>query len=161
MIAPLTMSRMAFLYNESLDLLQGQGGARDAKRAFGLNAEAAKGGHADAVLAMGWFYLNGAGVERSIEKAKKWYRESARRSEPKAMFSLGQIAYDEREFADALRWFTRASEAGHARSLYWIGKLYWRGHGVERDQKRAKRLFHQAATRKVAEAQRLMRFWNT
>lgn len=159
MTAALTTSQMACIYNESLDLLQGQGVAQDAKRAFDLNAEAAKAGHADAVLAMGWFYLNGAGVDRSIEKAKKWYRESARRGEPKAMFSLGQIAYDERDFAEALRWFTRASEAGHARSLYWIGKLYWRGHGVERDQKRAKRLVHQAATRKVAEAQRLLRFW--
>ncbi len=159
MTATLTSSRMTYLYNESLDLLQGHGVAQDANRAFALNAEAARGGHADAVLAMGWFYLNGVGADRDIEKATKWYRESARRGEPKAMFSLGQIAYDGREFSDALQWFTRASEAGHARSLYWLGKLYWRGHGVERDHKRAKRLFHEAATRKVKEAQRLLRLW--
>jgi TPR repeat protein len=150
---------MTHFCNESLDLLKGQGVAQNAKRAFTLNAEAAKGGHADAVLAMGWFYLNGVGVSSDIEKSRKWYRESARRGEPKAMFSLGQIAYDEEDFADAVRWFTRASQAGHARSLYWLGKLYWRGHGVEQDQKQAKRLFHQAATRKVKEAQRLLRFW--
>lgn len=150
---------MACLYNESLELLQGQGVAQDAKRAFALNAKAARGGHADAILAMGWFYLNGIGVERDVKKAKNWYRDSARRGEPKAMFSLGQIACDERNFKDARRWFTRASEAGHARSLYWLGRLYWRGHGVERDQRHAKKLFYQAATRKVPEAQRLLRFW--
>ena len=159
MSATLTSSQMTYLYNESLDLLQGQGVAQNPKRAFALNAQAAKGGYADAVLATGWFYLNGVGADRDIAKARKWYRESARRGEPKAMFSLGQIAYDERDFKEAQRWFTRASDAGHARSLYWLGKLYWRGHGVSRDQKQAKRLFHQAATRKVAEAQRLLRFW--
>jgi uncharacterized protein len=159
MMAMPTTSQMAYLYNESLKLLQGHGVAKDEARAFTLNAEAAHGGHSDAVLAMGWFYLNGVGVERDIEKAKGWYRESARRREPKAMFSLGEIAYYERDFADARRWFTRASAAAHAPSLYWLGKLYWRGHGVERDQKQAKRLFHQAATRKVPEAQRLLRFW--
>ncbi|HWQ92077.1 MAG TPA: tetratricopeptide repeat protein [Clostridia bacterium] len=155
----LTSSQMTYLYNESLDLLQGHRVARDEKRSFVLNAEAAKGGHADAVLAMGWFYLNGVGVDRDVEKAKKWYRDSARRSEPKAMFSLGQIAYGEGDFSDALRWWKRASDAGNARSLYFLGMLYWRGHGVQRDRKQAKRLFHEAATRKVAEAQRLLRFW--
>jgi len=159
MTATLTTVQMTYLYNKSLDLLRGQGVAKDPKRAFALNADAAKGGHADAVLAMGWFYLNGVGTSRDIEKAKKWYRESARRGEPKAIFSLGEISYYEKEFSDALRWFIRASEAGHVLSLYWLGKLYWRGHGVERDQKQAKRLFHQAATRKVPEAQRLLRFW--
>ncbi len=159
MTATLTSSQMTYLYNESLDLLRGDGVAKDPERAFALNRDAAKGGHADAVLAMGWFYLNGVGTSRDIEKAKKWYRESARRGAPKAMFSLGQIAYDERDFSDAFRWFTRASEAGHVRSLYWLGKLYWRGHGVERDGKHARRLFQQAATRKVPEAQRLLRLW--
>ena len=106
----------------------------------------------------GWFYLNGVGVERDIDQAKKWYRKSARRGQQKAMFSLGQIAYDERDFSDALNWFTRASEAGHVRSLYWLGKLYWRGLGVEHDKKQAMRFFHRAASNKVAEAQRVLRF---
>jgi uncharacterized protein len=154
-----TEGEAAHLYNQSLDLWLGHGVAPDQERSFTLNAEAAQRGHADAVLAMGWFYRYGIGVRADIEKAKKWYRESARRGEPKAMFSLGKIAYHEGDFSDALQWLTRAAEAGHALSLYWCGKLYWRGHGVERDQKQAKRLFHQAATRKVAEAQRLLRFW--
>lgn len=158
MTAILTPARMTWLYNESLDLLQGHGVAKDERRAFELNAEAARGGHADAVLAMGWFYLNGIGVGRDIRQAKKWYRDSARRGEPRAMFSLGQIAYDGREFAESAIWFTRASESGHARSLYWIGKLYWKGHGVDLDKKKAMRFFHRAASHKIAEAQRVLRF---
>ena len=71
MTATLTASQMTYLYNESLDLLRGDGVAENPKRAFARNADAAKGGHADAVLAMGWFYLNGVGTGRDLEKAKK------------------------------------------------------------------------------------------
>lgn len=146
-----------YLYNESLDYLQGDGVARDEQRAFTLNAEAAESGYGDAVLAMGWFYLNGVGVPRDVERARKWYRASARRGEMRAMFSLGQIAYDEQSYSDALIWFRRAFDAGHRRSLYFIGRHYWRGHGVERDRKEAMRYFHNAASHKVREAQRVLR----
>ena len=154
---PYTVS-VSRLYNESLDYLNGKRVAQDEGRAFALNAEAAHAGYADAVLAMGWFHLNGVGVERDVERARKWYRDSARRGEMRAMFSLGQIAYDERDFSDALLWFRRASDAGHDRSLYFIGRLYWRGHGVDQDKREAMRYFHRAASRKVREAQRVLRF---
>jgi uncharacterized protein len=152
------MASLDNLYNCSLNCLDGEGVPKDLAKSFALNAEAASAGHADAVLAMGWFYLNGAGVKRDVEQARKWYRKSARRGEPKTMFSLGQIAYDERNFRDAVTWFKRAVDAGHSRSRYWFGKLYWRGHGVAEDRKEAMRLFHRAATDKVTEAQRVLRF---
>jgi uncharacterized protein len=158
MTAAKTSSQVICLYNESLDLVHGNGVAKDENRAFVLNAQAAHGGHSDAVLAMGWFYLNGVGVERDVDKARTWYRKSARRGEKKAMFSLGQIAYDERDYSDALIWFRRASKAGHTRSLYWLGKLHWRGHGVKQDKKQAMTCFHRAASDNVAEAQRVLSF---
>src|SRR6188508_2926613 len=98
----MTASKAISLYSQSLDCLQGHGIVKDEQRAFKLNAEAAQSGHADAVLAMGWFYLNGVGVVRDIERARKWYRDSARRGDTRAMFSLGQIAYDERDYSDSL-----------------------------------------------------------
>ena len=146
------------LYNQSIASLKGQGVPLDEACAFSLNAEAAREGHADAVLAMGWFHLGGIGISRDVQKARDWYRKSARRGEPRAMFSLGYMAFRDHDWADALQWFKRASDAGHKRSLYWLGKLHWRGHGVPRDQKRAMRLFHQAATHKEEEAQRAIRF---
>ncbi len=158
MTATMTASKAISLYNRSLDYLQGDGMAEDERRAFALNAEAAQSGYADAVLAMGWFYLNGVGVARDIERARRWYRDSARRGNTRAMFSLGQIAYDERDYSTALVWFRRASDAGHHRSLYFIGRHYWRGHGVGQDKKEAMRYFHRAASSKVREAQRVLRF---
>ncbi len=77
-----------------------------------------------------------------------------------AMFSLGQIGCDEGDFSDALTWFTRAAEAGHARSLYWLGRLHWRGHGVETNRKQAVKFFHLAAGKSIREAQRFLRFYS-
>jgi len=112
----------------------------------------------DAVLAMGWFYLNGVGVERDVEQARRWYRKSARQGDSRALFSLGQMAYDEKDYADAEVWFRRAVDKGHAASLFWLGKLFWRGNGVHEDRKQAMALFQRAASKKMPAAQRALRF---
>jgi len=143
-------------YNDSLDCLEGKGVPEDLRKSFALNAKAAHGGHGEAVLAMGWYYLGGVGVGRDLVLARKWYRESARRGEPRAMFSLGRIALEEQDFSEAFTWFRRAVDHGHARSLYWLGRHYWKGKGVAQDKKRAMALFHQAAGKKVKEAQRVL-----
>jgi TPR repeat protein len=150
------MPRPVALYNLSLDYLNGEGVPRDEKRAFELNARAAALGYGDAVLAMGWFYLNGVGVDRDPHAAERWYRKSAREGEPRAMFSLGQMAYERRDDDEALAWFTRAFAAGHVRSGYWLGKLHWRGRAVSRSRPRAMALFHQAAAGGAREARRTL-----
>ena len=58
-------------YCRSLALLKGRGVPKNEAQAFALNAEAADAGHGDAVLAMGWFYLNGVGVAKNLELARK------------------------------------------------------------------------------------------
>jgi len=146
------------LYNESLKYLEGQGVAKDVNEAFRLNTAAAADGMHDAVLAMGWFYRRGIGVELDIEESKRWYRKSARQKEPRAMFSLGEICYDERDYEEAFVWFNRAAESGHARSLYWIGMLHWKGRGVPENKSLAKKFFQQAAEKKIYEAQRFFAF---
>lgn len=123
-----------------------------------LNAQAAALGHYDATLAAGWFYLNGRGVTPDLRLAEHWYRKAARHGEPKAMFSLGYISYEALAFATARRWFERAVSAGHVRSLYWLGKLAWCGHGRCRDRAAAFALFHRAARAHDPEAIRALRF---
>ncbi len=146
------------LYNESLRHLEGKEAPKDLVRAFELNAEAADLGYHDAVLAMGWFFLNGFGVDKDVDAAESWYRKSARQGDPRAMFSLGQMAYGQGEYRRARDWFGRAIDRGHHRSRYWLGKLYWRGHGVAKDRAIAQREFQAAARRKDPEARRLLKF---
>ena len=64
------------IYNHSLRLLD-----NDKSEAFRLNQIAAKEGMHDAVLAMGWFYLNGVGTDTDEEAALGWYRKSARQGD--------------------------------------------------------------------------------
>jgi hypothetical protein len=145
-------------YHESLNYLEGKGVPQDSAKSFALNAQAAHEGYREAVLAMGWYYLGGVGVAQDYEKAKKWYRKSARHGEPKAMFSLGRIAYVEQDYPESLLWFSRGAEAGHVRSLYWIGRHHWYGQSVPQDRKEAMRLFHLAASEKVIAAIRVLKF---
>ena len=154
----MTASEQSKLYNKSLNYLQGKNAPQDSEKSFALNAEVARHGHRDAVLAMGWYYLGGVGVPKDYEKAKKWYRKAARHGEPMAMFSLGRIFYIERDFSESLMWFRRAADAGHARSLYWIGKHHWYGQSVPEDRKEAVRFFHLAAGKKVIAARRVLKF---
>src|SRR5437868_755167 len=72
----MTSSAQNILYQQSLDFLLGRDVAKDERRAFALNAQAAHQGHSDAVLAMGWFYLNGVGVKSDRDQARHWYRKS-------------------------------------------------------------------------------------
>jgi TPR repeat protein len=143
-------------YNKSLRQL-----GNDDEEAFILNASAAEKGDHDAILAMGWFYLNGIGVKANLEAATHWYRKAARRGDPLAFSSLGQIALIQRDYSEALLWLNRAANRGHARSKYYLGKLYWRGNGVKLDLKAARRFFSEAAANNVKEAQRVERFLNS
>lgn len=140
-------------YNHSLRLLDNNEG-----EAFRLNQIAAQKGMHDAVLAMGWFYLNGVGVKADAQEAIRWYRKSARQGDERAMFSLGQIAYFARDYSEALLWFRRAADKGHCRSDFWIGKLYWRGQGVAQDRQAADKYFARAVAKKLPEAQRAVRY---
>lgn len=154
------MENAEALYDESLNYLGDNGQPEDFAKAFPLNAKAAALGLPDAILAMGWFYFNGFGTPRDLRQAERWYRRSARLGDPRAMFSLGEIACDEKSFETARQWFELAHKHGHTRSLYWLGKLYWRGQGVTRDRVKAMKLFEQAARANNYEAMRLMRFIN-
>jgi len=140
-------------YNKSLRQL----GNND-EEAFRLNAIAAENGMHDAILATGWFYLNGVGVEPDLDAARHWYRKAARSGDLSAFFSLGHIAYLERDYAEALVWLNRAAEKGHPRSKYLLARMYWRGRGVDCDRKHARGLLVKAAGLNVTEAQRAERF---
>jgi TPR repeat protein len=106
---------------------------------------------------MGWFYLNGVGVKENVAQAEAWYRRSARQGDPRAMFSLGQMAYAAGDYSGARRWLERARKKGHHRSTYWLGKLAWRGHGVPKDRAEAMRLFQQAGRMRNPEARRVLK----
>ena len=147
-----------YKYNQSLEALHGLHAAKNLGLSFRLNEEAAEEGYHDAILAMGWYYLNGCGVSRNKEKAKEWYKKSARSGEVRAMYSLGEIAFYECDYITAKTWFDRAIHKGHTGSHYMLGKMYWMGRGVQLDRKMAIRLISIAAKKNYPKARRAIRF---
>ncbi len=148
------------LYNKSLDLLEGNHIKEDDNLAFKLNEKAALQGDRDAILAMGWFYAQGIGVDTNYNLAIDWYKKSARQKEPKALASLGQIELRLGNYSSAIKWLDRAIKKGHKRSYYHIGKMYYQGLGVKKNLKKAINCFEIAAKHKVYEAHRFIRFYN-
>jgi hypothetical protein len=65
-----TTNEQIWAYNRALDFLQGMNMPKDLEKSFALNAKAANVGYREAILAVGWYYLGGVGVERDLEKAK-------------------------------------------------------------------------------------------
>ena len=106
---------------------------------------------------MGWFFHNGFGVRRDLKKARTWYEIAARRRDPRAWFSLGQLAFDQLEFVEALSWFRRAVRSEHPRSAYYLGRMYLEGLGVTRDPSKAAELLRAASQLGVKPAGRLFR----
>ncbi len=147
------------LYNESLLYLDGKGVPKDVERSFALCAEAASSGHHDAVLAMGWHYDLGVGVGKDVQLAEFWYKKSARQGEAKAMFNLGGMAYDRRDYAEAKVWYERGLAGGHAGSGCGLAKVLWRLAESPRDRRYAVTVLQNAASSNIEEAARLLKVY--
>jgi Sel1 repeat len=70
-------------------------------------------------------------------------REQAERGDPEAEYELGR-AYQNRpepDYAEALRWYRKAAEAGNAGARITLGDMYFAGEGVTRDFAEAARWY--------------------
>lgn len=80
----------------------------------------AESGDRAAQLELAWLYENGRDFEKSDGLALYWFRKAAAQNEPEAMFSVGYYTYYGRytrqDFSEAIRWFRRGADAGHAPS---------------------------------------------
>jgi TPR repeat protein len=57
------------------------------------------------------------------------------------------------DIKQAVDWFRKAAEQGHAKAQYQLGELYRKGQGVEQDFKLAAKWYRKAAERGIPQAQ--------
>ena len=57
----------------------------------------------------------------------------------------GVDAYNEEDYATALKHFRSLAKQGHANAQFWLGAMYRKGDGVTKDDKEAARLYRIAA----------------
>ena len=93
--------------------------------------KAADAGNADAQCQMGFFYMNGLGVDRDEDKAVEWLEKAAKQNHAPAQYNLGiyHARFSDKESVRlALKWLNEAAKQDYADAEYNLAKLYLNPH---------------------------------
>lgn len=137
----------------------GLGVAKDYTKALSLYLQAAETGDAEAQYIAGAMYFRGFGTAVDYDKAFKLLYQAAKngtstRQSQKILgesFLLGRGVPT--NYAEALRWFRTAAEAGDRDAQNELAYMYFVGRGVQPDPARAYQLFREAAVKGLPMAQ--------
>ena len=110
----------------------------------------AKKGDAKAQYNVAYIYANGKGVQKDMDKARKWYEKAAKQDNGAAQYNLAQIYHsagqsDPHGYEKARYWYEKAVESGIMEAHNNLAALYIDGKGVKKDQQKAFDLFQKAA----------------
>jgi len=109
------------------------------------------------MIHVGWAYLKGHGVPMDLERADYWYRRATEAGSLEGSFRLAGLCRTSGRFDEALAAYSIGESQNFPASLYWLGRMYFNGMGVERDRdkaadlwRRASAMGHPFATRNLA-----------
>ncbi|MGP9666732.1 tetratricopeptide repeat protein [Psychrobacter sp. AOP31-A1-22] len=131
--------RIAVMYDN------GDGFGRDYQKAAMWYAKAAEQGHTKAQFNLGTLYERGEGVAEDYNKAMSLWKIAADNGATKAQFNIALNHKENKDYAKAVEWYTKAAEQGHADSQNNLGVMYAKGEGVRMNPTKARQLFKQAA----------------
>ena len=115
-----------------------------------LEDAAAEAGHPDAMVQLGFAYLNGTGVDENKTESETWFVKAAETGDVDAENTLGVRYYNgdfgKEDFAKALEWIRKAANDGHPNAMNNLGQMYRDGDaGLDVDDKMAVKWFRKAA----------------
>jgi TPR repeat protein len=90
-------------------------------------------------------YEAGAGVDRSLAEARKWFETAAATGDRAALFNLGAVALRQHDAGAAAAAFRAAAEKGLARAQAAYGQSLETGEGTERNESEALKWYRMAA----------------
>lgn len=103
----------------------------------------------DASYRIAMFYSDGEHFEENVNKASKWFDESAKNSGPDNQFFIANIYAKEQEGlqdnSKAYFWYKKAAEKGHVEAQFNLAKMLEEGKGVQRSLKQASTWYEAAA----------------
>lgn len=114
--------------------------------------KAAESGYADAQVELSIYYGVGNGVPEDKAESEKWLRAAADQGNVQGMQLLGVAKLASKQYEEAVRWLTKAAEQEDGGAQYWLGTLYEKGTGVEKDAAKADELYRSAAAKGVQNA---------
>ena len=138
--------------------LYGRGVEQSEEEAFVCYLTAAKNGFAHAQYVVGNCYYNATLVDRNIQEAMAWYEKAALQGDKESLNKIDEIrtdmtdlynrgveAYELERYADAVKFYTIASEFGHRGAQCNLGYCYQNGLGCEKNERYAVYYYAKAA----------------
>jgi len=125
----------------------GDGVPCDRKLAAEWLEKAAQSGDSEAKTALAILQLQNEGAVQDPSRAEELLKEAAEGGHPVAALQLGHL-YSGKYSAksgEAVRWYTKAAEAGAAEAQYALGMLYLNGRNVQKDARAAASWIEKAA----------------
>lgn len=123
----------------------------DYDSAFAYYTRAAQAGDADAMMRIGYLYLEGKGRNRNEGLAKRWFIEAATRGDAAAMAALGEMFMTgngvTKNVDFGFKWLGESAKRGNTYAMISIGLVYEKGNSVPQNYELAKRWFEEAAAR--------------
>lgn len=151
----LTRPSAASLYQQGMALYDND----EDDEAFPLLLKSAEMGYDSAQYMIGEMYYIGAGVEENDSEALRWYKKAAEQGHGLAQLDAADELLHESLYSgngsleEAIKLYEAAAAQGVSQAQYQLSKLYYRGLGVEKDEKRSFDLCRQAAMNGNVKAQ--------
>ena len=135
--------------NIGLLYFNGQGVAKDYKKAYEWIKKAADQEEAYPMFLLGQLYDFGFFVKKDDEMAFKWYKKAAEKEDANALFKIG-CCYDDGiavspDVDVAMEWYGKAVDKGHTGAMNAIGTLYHLGKNISPDYEKAMEWYRKAA----------------
>ncbi len=138
------IEQLALRYKLGINVTRDEVAAKEVYRKY------AEKGNVDAQIDLGWCYMNGDGVEKSVADGLRWWKEAGLRGNAEAQNLLGTWLFEgadgvKKDIPNAIHWYEKAANNGHTEAQFKLGQIYSSGeNGVPRDYLKAKNLLKQA-----------------
>lgn len=102
-----------------------------------------------AIVALGFAYMGGLGVEENREKAYEFFTKAAEKGDTMSMALLAYM-YEQglgvaSDYSKSMEWYKKAVDKGNVNALVGVGGLYDTGKGVDKDYAKAFEWYKKAA----------------
>jgi len=107
----------------------------------------AEKGSVNGMLFLGRAYQKARGASVDLKLSEKWYRRALERGSKQASLYLGAIYWNQKDYAKSYEAFSTGAKMDYAPAIYWLGRHYRDGLGVDRQPDKARLLFEQASAK--------------
>ena len=125
--------------------------------AFFWFQKAAEYGELGGIVNLGECYKDGIGTEPDKEKAKAYLKEADERGELRAAYLLGEMAMEEKNYGEALRYLRRLAADKYTPAMNLLAMCYAKGFGVAQNLEMAEAYLKESEAEGDPDAKRLMK----